>query len=107
MKIYEHLIERDLIPNFSNITIPQLDFNGPEDAFASAYNDEVNLTRNVQNLAEISLSYKDYAAFDLMTWFAKEQIEEEDMLDNITTRITMAGNNISAMLFLDQELGKR
>jgi len=42
-----------------------------------------------------------------MQWYVKEQVQEEDMVQDIVSRLKIAGSNPAALLYLDQELGQR
>ena len=52
-------------------------------------------------------SMKNLLAVKSMTWFTDEQIEEEASAGKITDELAMVGEDKSALLMLDRELGAR
>ena len=42
-----------------------------------------------------------------LQWFIDEQVEEEENTGRVVDQLKMAGDNQSALLMLDRELGQR
>lgn len=103
MKIMDYMLQHDEVPSFREIDaaeFPSYDFR---DLFSTA----LNMERNNSKLVSVSLNTArdegDHATYNFLLWFATEQVEEEDMIDNIIGRIKMGGDPI----LIDQELGRR
>ena len=56
---------------------------------------------------DLTRKENDHLTFEFLQWFVKEQVEEEDQTQTISDRFKLASDNPSAVLLLDQELGKR
>jgi ferritin len=50
---------------------------------------------------------KDHPAELFLQWFVKEQVEEEANANEIAQKLRMIGEDGSALLILDSQLGKR
>ncbi len=107
MKLYDHLVDRDEEVKLGGIEPPPSSWDSPLEAFKSAYEHEKSVTEHINNLVELSVKYNDHAAFEMLQWFVKEQVEEEKITSEIVSRLKLAKDNSSAILLLDIELGKR
>ena len=58
-------------------------------------------------MTTIAREEKDYASEPLLAWFSDEQVEEEAASGKIADEMEMVGNDKSALLMLDRELGQR
>ena len=50
---------------------------------------------------------KEFTSEPILSWFLDEQVEEEATSGKIAAEIEMVGNDKSALLMLDRELGSR
>ena len=81
------------------------DFKDPKDVFECAYKHEQYVTKCILNILDLAREKKDNVAIQFLDWFVQEQREEEDKMLTRLNRLTLAGNNMSAILFLDHEDG--
>ncbi|MCA1735215.1 MAG: ferritin [Actinobacteria bacterium] len=65
------------------------------------------VTRSIRNLYAMATEEKDAESFPLLDWFLTEQVEEEDSVQKIVGQLNLAGQDGSALLMLDRELGSR
>lgn len=107
MKFFDYINERGGRVRLKTIQEPKNDWNSPLEAFEEAYNHEVGVTKRIHNLAEMAFAEKDFATYNFLQWFISEQVEEESSTLEIVEKLRLIGDDKRALLFLDQELGKR
>jgi ferritin len=86
---------------------PTSDFQSSLDVFQQALEHEQKVTGMINNLYALAVKENDYPAQVLLQWFISEQVEEEKTATNIVQQLRMIGDNGSALLILDRELGAR
>jgi len=107
MKFYDHLLDRGGKVTLKPIESPQSKWKSHEEAFQSAYEHERKVTEAINQLSDLAKSEKDHAAEVFLQWFVNEQVEEELIANEIVQKIGLIGDEGSALLMLDAELGKR
>ena len=90
------------------------DIEAPKNKWASAgkvfeesYAHEQKVTAMIHNLVELAAKEKDYATFEMLQWFVKEQVEEEANAADILAQIKIVGDVPGHLFYLDHHLGKR
>ncbi|MDD5025587.1 MAG: ferritin-like domain-containing protein, partial [Methanoregula sp.] len=58
-------------------------------------------------LVELATKEKDHASFEMLQWFVKEQVEEEEHASEILVKVKTLGDVPGHLFYLDHELGKR
>jgi ferritin len=106
-KIFDFLLDRGEHVQLQSIDQPPYAFRSPLDAFEQALEHEKEITSRIHKLYELSVQEKDYPAEVFLSWFVKEQVEEEKAATEIVERLRMAGEDSAALLLLDKELGER
>ena len=61
----------------------------------------------INALVELAIKEKDHASFEMLQWFVKEQVEEEQHAGGILAQVTSAGDVPGHLFYLDHHLGKR
>ena len=65
------------------------------------------ITSKIHALYGLAQEEKDYATVEFLSWFVKEQVEEEASARGIIDQFTFAGDSKSSQLFVDAKLGQR
>lgn len=104
MKIFDHLASRDYRIRLLPIDAPPSDWASPEEVFAETYNHEQRVTGLINNLMQIAEEENDREAEEMLRWFVKEQVEEEESAESVLEKTRAAGGDLQA---LDRELGNR
>ncbi len=89
------------------IDAPQTDFGPPLSVVESVLEHERAVTGMIHRLFELSGKEGDWAAQQELQWFIAEQVEEEDSAATARDQVRMAGEDLSALLMLDQQFGSR
>ncbi|TCJ20465.1 ferritin [Rubrobacter taiwanensis] len=106
-KFMNFLLDRGEHVRLLGIDQPPDSFRTPLDAFEQALEHEKFITGRIHELYELAVRENDYPAQVLLQWFIEEQVEEEQMTSEIVDRLRLAGDDGSAILLLDRELGER
>ena len=100
MKFVEHLIDRGGKVVLQDLKQLKTEWSSPLEVFQDA-------SGKINDLTTIAREEKDYGSEPLLAWFTDEQIEEEASAGKITDELAMVGEDKSALLMLDRELGTR
>ena len=106
-KFMEHLIDRDGKVVLQDLKQLKTEWSSPLEAFQDALEHERFISSKINDLTTIAREEKDYGAEPLLAWFTDEQIEEEATAGKVTDELAMIGEDKSALLMLDRELGTR
>jgi len=107
MKFLEYILKRGGKAVVSAIPAPGPDPSNVNDCFEKIFNSEVENTTRIYNIVDLSHQEKDWATFNFMQWFVKEQTEEETMALDLLAKIKKAGGagaNDDALYNLDKDL---
>jgi len=107
MKFFEHLIDRDGKVVLQDLKQLKTEWGSPLEAFRDAFEHEKFISGKIHDLITIAREEKEYASEPLLAWFSDEQIEEEASTGKIADELEMIGEDKSALLMLDRELGAR
>ena len=107
MKILEYILKRG-----GKVVITEIPGPGPDplsvnDCFEKIYISEVTNTTAIYDVVNLSMAEKDWATWNFMQWFVKEQTEEETLAMELLDRIKIAGGanaNGDALYTLDTNL---
>lgn len=107
MRLFDYMVERGERIELKQIDKPPVDFGAPVDAFKAALAHEQKVTGLINKIYEAAVGAKDYPTQVMLQWFIEEQVEEEDTTGTAVERLEMAGESNAALMFLDNEYGKR
>ena len=91
MKILEYIIERGAKVTIEAIEPPPTDPKSVQECFEKTFAHEIDNTNGVYKIVKMSLDEEDWATWNFMQWFVKEQTEEETMVMNMLDRLKIAG----------------
>lgn len=104
-KMLNFLDEHNCPTNLGTIPEVQTSFNSPKDVFEDAYKHEIKVTNWITDIYKLAEKEDDVASQQFLDWFLEEQREEEDKMLTRFNRLKLAGDNMSAILFLDMHDG--
>jgi ferritin len=109
MKILEYILRRGAPVTVAAIPAPPANPTSINNCFEKIFEHEVDNTNAVYTLVKMSLTEEDWATWNFMQWFVKEQIEEETLALNLLDKVKIAGGEkISSqeLYSLDRDLEK-
>jgi ferritin len=107
LRIFNFLLENGEKVALKALDQPPADFGTPLEMFSKVLEHEKKITALIHKLYELALDEKDYRSQIMLQWFVSEQMEEEEQAQFIVTRIEQVEGKMSAVLWIDKELGKR
>ena len=108
MKILEYILKRGAKVVVTTIPDPGPDPSSVNDCFEKVFKSEVENTSNIYNIVNMSMAEKDWATWNFMQWFVKEQTEEETLALDLLSKIKIAGGenaHSDALYTLNNDLG--
>jgi ferritin len=91
MKILEFILKRGGQVEVTAIPAPPENPISINNCFEKIFKHEVDNTNAVYKLVKMSHDEEDWATWNFMQWFVKEQVEEETLVMNLLDKIKIAG----------------
>ena len=107
MKIYDYVIARGGKVTLEAIEAPKAKWASAGKVFEEVYAHEQKVTAMINSLVDLAIKEKDHATFEMLQWFVKEQVEEEEHASEIVSQIAILGDVVGHLFWLDHQLGKR
>ncbi len=104
---YTYLVGQDAEIELEAIQKPEFNADSALATFMAALKHEKLVSKRIDKLAELSMKEHSYATLVFLNTFVAEQVEEERNVQTIIDKLTRIGDNQSALIFIDAELGKR
>jgi ferritin len=107
MKFLEYILERGGKVKVTAIPAPPSDPSSINNCFEKVFQHEVDNTNAIYNITNLSHEERDWATFNFMQWFVKEQLEEETLAMDLMDKIKIAGGENAksdALYTLDKDL---
>jgi ferritin len=109
MKILEYILKRGGEVKVTAIPAPPENPLSLNSCFEKVFEHEVDNSNAVNKLVKMSFDEEDWATWNFMQWFVKEQIEEETLAMDLLDKIKIAGGekiSSNALYSLDRDLEK-
>jgi len=107
MKFFKYILTRGAKVNVESIPSPPTDPSSINNCFEKVFEHEVNNTKAIYQLVKLSHNEEDWATWNFMQWFVKEQTEEENLAMSLLDKVKIAGGEnatIDALYLLDKDL---
>lgn len=109
MKILEYILKRGAEVEVTAIPAPSENPKSLNNCFEKIFAHEVDNTKTVYKLVKISKEEEDWATWNFMQWFVKEQVEEETLAMNLLDKMKIAGGekmSSNALYSFDRDMEK-
>jgi len=109
MKLLEYILQRGAKVIITAIPAPTADPTSVNNCFAKVFEKEVDNTKAIYKLVKMSLGEEDWATWNFLQWFVKEQTEEENLAISLLDKIKIAGGEKAtsdALYIFDKDLEK-
>jgi len=107
MKLLEYILKRGAKVKITAISAPTIDPINVYNCFEKVFEQEVDNTKSIYTLVKMSLVEEDWATWNFMQWFVKEQTEEETLALSLLDKIKISGGEKAtnaALYELDKDL---
>lgn len=106
-KLADYMTRRGGIVKIDKIDVVPQGWGSALEVFEEVYKHECRVSAMIDNLVDVARAENDKATEEFLMWFVREQVEEEETAQGIVGKIKMAGENPSALLFIDGKLAAR
>jgi ferritin len=109
MKILEYILKRGGTVKVSAIDSPPSDPVSITDCFEKIFKHEVDNTQAIYGVVTLTMNEQDWATWNFMQWFVKEQTEEETLALELLDKVKIAGGidvKGNSLYTLDRDLEK-
>ena len=107
MKFYDYIVARGGKIALLDIEAPKTKWASATKVFEEVYAHEQKVTGMINTLVELATKEKDHASFEMLQWFVKEQVEEEEHASEILAKVRTIGDVPGHLFYLDHQLAKR
>ncbi len=91
LKFVKYILDAGGTVEIPAIPAPRGGFKSAEEAVALSVGWEKTVTKQINNLMELSLKESDFATQGFLTWFINEQVEEVSSMETLLKMIQRAG----------------
>ncbi|MCG8473421.1 MAG: ferritin [Desulfobacterales bacterium] len=106
-KFYDYIQQRGGTIRLEAIAAPPAAWDSPLALFEKTLAHEVAVTESINQLVKVARENMDHASEIFLQWFVSEQVEEEESVGQVLSRLKMVGDNPPALMMMDAEMGKR
>ena len=106
-RLWRYLLDRGGALELPAVPKPRSEFNSIREVFEASLEQEQNNTKAINDLYTLASKKQDYATQSALQWFLDEQVEEENTVEEVLGMIDLAGDDASALLVLNRQLGER
>jgi len=100
LKFYDFLLSRG-----GQVTMLSID--APDEIFEETLSHEQEVTRRINELVHLAKEERDFATDIFLQWFVTEQVEEEESVKDIISKLRMIKGEGQGMLVLDKDMSAR
>jgi len=91
LKLLNYLLNVGATPVVASVPGPRNEFKDVEDAIQHSLNQEITVTRQINNLMTLAHKHDDYATASFLRWFVDEQVEEQASMNDLLLLVRNAG----------------
>ncbi len=104
MKIFRFINENGGTAYSPEVTNILHDFNSLQEIFESALDQEITITKSINNIVAKCRKIQDYTSENFLQWFIKEQMEEENKMRKILDMFDLMGTDGIALKLIDERI---
>lgn len=104
-KIFDYIQDTGALAELGTIDKPELNAASLKEIFEQTYEHEKFITKQINDLVDITLAEKDYSTFNFLQWYVAEQHEEEKLFKSILDKIEIIGLEGRGLFMIDREIG--
>jgi ferritin len=106
-KIIDYILERGGTPAIPATKAPKTKYASPLEAMKNALGHEHGNTTGIYACLKVAAEADDPATTEMLQWFVKEQVEEEQWAEEYVQMVEKFEKSIGAMYAFDHRVGSR
>ena len=107
LKFYDFLLSRGGQVTMLSIDAPDANWSNILEIFEETLSHEQEVTRRINELVHLAKEERDFATDIFLQWFVTEQVEEEETVKDIISKLRMIKGEGQGMLVLDKDMSAR
>ena len=104
MKILDYILTRDGKVMLMKVDPPKEAWKTPQAVIKEAYDQEVSVSKSINDIVDLALTEKDYATHNFLQWYVNEQIEEEKTARVLNDKLELIGDDRSGLYLFDRDI---
>jgi len=105
LRLVNYLVDAGSRVRIPAVPAPKADFKGAEEAVQLSLSWELTVTKQINELVDLTISEKDHTTRNFLQWFVNEQLEEVSSMETLLSIVRRAGE--SGLLFVEDYLARR
>jgi ferritin len=106
-KFVQYIFDRNGALSLSEIPKPNIEFQGPLQAFEASLKQEQAVSESIIRIYELAAQHKDYPTQSFLKWFLDEQVEEENTVNDFIGQLKLVGTTPVGLFQMDREAARR
>jgi ferritin len=94
LKLVHYLGEVGAKVKLTALAEPKAAYESPADLIATALNQEIAVTAQINALVDLAITENDHATRSYLQWFVDEQVEEVSSMEHLLAIAKMAGDDL-------------
>jgi ferritin len=107
LKFFTYVTDRGGEVELGAIDEPPRNWKNGVEMFEAALSHEQQVTKRIDDLADLALQLKDHATHQMLQWFIAEQVEEEASAELLLGKFNLAQGQPGALFQIDSEMAAR
>lgn len=103
-RLFKYVSDTGALPLLGTIEAPRSDFASLEELFNVAYQHEQLITEEINKLADLAMTTKDYSTFNFLQWYVAEQHEEETLFKSVIDKLGLVSKTGNGLFLVDKDL---
>jgi len=104
LKLIHYINDRDGHAMITALEMPKNSFGQVIEVFQDFLDNELLVSKSINDLVELSLNEKDYLTFKFLQWYLDEQLEEEKMAKTMLEKLQLVGSDRGGIYQLDKDI---
>lgn len=104
LKLIHYINDRDGHAIVTALDMPKNTFGQVIEVFQDFLDNELLVSKSINDLVELSLNEKDYLTFKFLQWYLDEQLEEEKMAKTMLEKLQLVGSDRGGIYQLDKDI---
>ncbi|WP_431294368.1 ferritin [Pedobacter sp. P26] len=104
LKLIHYINDRDGHAVITALEMPKNSFSQVIEVFQDFLDNELLVSKSINDLVELSLNEKDYLTFKFLQWYLDEQLEEEKMAKTMLEKLQLVGSDRGGIYQLDKDI---
>lgn len=105
-RLFDYVLDCGSLALIGKIAVPESEYKSLLDVFKAAYQHELKITKEINELVDYALTQKDFSTFNFLQWYVAEQHEEEKLFKSIVDKLELVGENKRDLFFMDKDFNK-